>query len=69
MSTKSAARKTESRCSFLFSDQERSRKKTVQFANGTTGRGLSANRIFDDKEFLLFYWVKEEQHKRQTSIM
>ena len=30
--------------------------KTVQFANGATGRGLFANRSFDDKEFLLTYW-------------
>ena len=27
--------------------------KTVQFANGATGRGLFANRKFDDKEFSL----------------
>ena len=27
-----------------------------EFANGATGRGLIANRSFDDKEFLLTYW-------------
>ena len=53
MSTRSAARKAEPWSSFLYSDPEGFRVKTVQFANGATGRGLFANRSFDDKEFLL----------------
>ena len=30
--------------------------KTVQFANGATGRGLFANGSFEDKDFLLTFW-------------
>ena len=56
MSTRSAARKAEPWSSFLYSDPEGFQVKTVQFANGTTGRGLFADRNFDDKEFLLTYW-------------
>ena len=56
MSTRSAARNAEPWSSFLYSDPEGFQVKTVQFANGATGRGLFANRIFDDKEFLLTYW-------------
>ena len=56
MSTISAARKAEPWSSFLYSDPEGSQVKTVQFANGTTGRRRFANRGFDDKEFLLTYW-------------
>ena len=55
MSTRSAARKAEPWSSFLYSDPEVFQVKIVQFANGTTGRGLFANRYFDDKEFLLTY--------------
>ena len=56
MSTRGAARKAEPWSSFLYSVTEGFQVKTVQFANGVTGRGLFANRIFDDKEFLLTYW-------------
>ena len=56
MSTRSAARKAEPRSSFFYSDPEGFQVKTVQFANGATGRGLFANRSFDDKEFSLTYW-------------
>ena len=56
MSTRSAARKAEPWSSFPFSDPEGFQVKTVQFANGATGRGLFANRSFDEKEFLLTYW-------------
>ena len=42
--------------SFFYSDPEGFQVKTVQFANGATGRGLFANRSFDEKEFLLTYW-------------
>ena len=37
--------------------------RTVQFANGATGRGLFANRNFDDKEFLLTYWAPRSTTK------
>ena len=40
MSTRSAARKAEPWSSFLYSDPEGFQVKTVQFANGATGRGL-----------------------------
>ena len=56
MSTRSAAREAEPWSSFLYSEPEGFQVKTVQFANGATGPGLSANRSFDDKEFLLTYW-------------
>ena len=56
MSTRTAARNAEPWRSFLYSDPEGFQVKTVQFANETTGRGLFANRIFDDKELLLTYW-------------
>ena len=55
MSTRSAARKEEPWSSFLYSDPD-FQMKTEQFANGATGRGLFANRSFDEKEFLLTYW-------------
>ena len=56
MSTRSAARKAEPWTLFLYPDPEGLQMKTVQFANGATGRGLFANRSFDEKEFLLTYW-------------
>ena len=56
MSTRSAARKAGPWSSFLYSDPEGFQVKTVQFANGSTGRGLFTNRSFDDKEILLIYW-------------
>ena len=56
MSIKSAAREAEPWISFLFSEPEGIQVKTVQFANVATGRGLFANRNFDDKVFLLNYW-------------
>ena len=56
MSTRSAARKADPWSSFLYSDPEGFQVKTVQFTNGATGRGLFANRNFDDNEFLLTYW-------------
>ena len=56
MSTRSAARKAEPWSSFLYSDPEGFQVKTVQISNGATGRGLFADRNFDDKEFLLTSW-------------
>ena len=56
MSTRSAAQKAEPWSSFLYSDPEGFQVKTVQFAMRTTGRGLFADRSFDDKEFLLTHW-------------
>ena len=69
MSTRSAARKAEPWSSFLYSDPEGFQVKTVQFANGATGRGLFANRSFDDKEFCSLTGYREVQQKRQTSTM
>ena len=69
MSTRSAARKAEPWSSFVYSDPEGFQVKTVQFANGTTGRGLFADRNFDDKEFLLTYWGPRSTTKGQTSTM
>ena len=48
MSTRSAARKAEPWSSFLYSDPGGLQVKTVQFTNGATGRGLFANKNFDD---------------------
>ena len=56
MSTRSAAQKAEPWSSFLYSHSEGFQAKTVHIANRATGRGLFANRNFDDKEFLLTYW-------------
>ena len=56
MSTRSAARKADPWSSFLYSDPEGFQVKTVQFANGPTGRGLFTNRNFDDRKILLTYW-------------
>ena len=81
MSTRSAAWKAEPWSYFLYSDPEGFQMKTVQFANGATGRGLFATRNFDDKEILFTYWgprsttktsnfdyVKELQEGKQTVI-
>ena len=56
MSTRSAARKTESWKDFLYSDPEGFIVQTVKFANGTTGRGLFVKKQFEAQEFLLSYW-------------
>ena len=56
MSTRSVARKTESWKDFLYSDPEGFIVQTVNFANGTTGRGLYLKKQFETQEFLLRYW-------------
>ena len=56
MSTRSAARKTESWKDFLYSDPEGFFVQTVKFANGTTGRRLFVKKKhFEAQEFLLSY--------------
>ena len=55
MSTRSAARKTESWKDFLYSDPEGFIVQTVKFASGTTGR-LFVKKQFEAQEFLLSYW-------------
>ena len=55
MSTRSAARKTDSWKDFPYSDLEGFIVQTVKFANGTTGRGLFVKKQFEAQEFLLSY--------------
>ena len=47
MSTRSAARKTESWKDFLYSDPDDFIVQTVKFAKGTTGRGLFVKERFE----------------------
>ena len=64
MSTRSAARKTESWKDLLYS--EGFIVQTAKFANGTTGRGLLVKKQFEAQVFLLSYWGRGVQLKSPT---
>ena len=56
MSTRRTARTVEPWKSFLYSDPDGFSVKEVKFANGTSGRGLFAEKKFETHDFLLTYW-------------
>ena len=66
MSTRSAARKTESWKDFLYSDPEGFIVQTVKFANGTTGRGLFVKSNLKRKSFSWVFGGRGEQLKSPT---